>query len=456
MQIAVLAVDGLANDEAADPDTARKLLERIEFPFRAGHATGDFVAKMEAVFYYLFNYRRPWGVPMSLLIDARGELAVVYIGAVEVDQLVKDVGQLKLGALEWLEASLPIQGQWLDQPRHPNLTALIQTLLNDGFVDDAVDFIDRFEKVLAGDAEFSALLSNVAARLAEEGRTNEAKALLKRSISADADNAQAQLQLAKMYFEEGNAAMALRHSRRAVDLRPDSSAALFIVADLLKRERRFEEALTHLEKLIELQPQLLGPRMALGQVLASLLRWEDAAEQYGRAAQIDPQENEAHYQLARVLQKCGRPADAADSYQRALALAPERANIRYSYASALVSLNRRDDAIEQLRKANELQADTPIVLNGLAWLLAATEGRQAAEYQEAVHLARRASELTGHKHPQILDTLASAYAAAGQFDQAVATAERAIELASGAGSAELAGEIEKRLDLYRARQAYRE
>jgi hypothetical protein len=53
-----------------------------------------------------------------------------------------------------------------------------------------------------------------------------------------------------------------------------------------------------------------------------------------------------------------------------------------------------------------------------------------------------------------LDTLAAAYAATGQFSNAVATAEKAIDLARSAGQPQVVKEIEPRLELYRNGQAY--
>jgi hypothetical protein len=44
---------------------------------------------------------------------------------------------------------------------------------------------------------------------------------------------------------------------------------------------------------------------------------------------------------------------------------------------------------------------------------------------EALSLARRACELTGYKHPGFLATLAVACAAAGRFEEAVSTAQKA-------------------------------
>jgi hypothetical protein len=52
------------------------------------------------------------------------------------------------------------------------------------------------------------------------------------------------------------------------------------------------------------------------------------------------------------------------------------------------------------------------------------------------------------------DTLAAAYAAAGRFNDAIATAQKAIELANSAGQTQGVKQIESRLQMYREQRAY--
>ena len=56
----------------------------------------------------------------------------------------------------------------------------------------------------------------------------------------------------------------------------------------------------------------------------------------------------------------------------------------------------------------------------------------------------------------MLDALAVAYAAAGQFDRAVTTAQAALELTSAAGTEGLANAIRHRLELFQQARPYRE
>ncbi len=75
---------------------------------------------------------------------------------------------------------------------------------------------------------------------------------------------------------------------------------------------------------------------------------------------------------------------------------------------------------------------------------------------EAVKLAARAVELAGTNQVGVLDTLAAAYAEAGRFAEATATARQAVAAAEAQGQAELAEQIRQRLTLYGSSQPYRQ
>jgi spermidine synthase len=104
----------------------------------------------------------------------------------------------------------------------------------------------------------------------------------------------------------------------------------------------------------------------------------------------------------------------------------------------------------------ELKPDNVPVLNDLAWLLATTGDVSAEDANKAVKYAQHVCDLTGYKKPEFLDTLAVAYAAAGRFEDAVNTANQAIDIARAGNQEDLANEIQSRMKLYQAGQPYRE
>jgi spermidine synthase len=123
-------------------------------------------------------------------------------------------------------------------------------------------------------------------------------------------------------------------------------------------------------------------------------------------------------------------------------------------AFALMQQGRIEEATQHYEQALRLKPDYPEAQNGLARLLAMLGPAEGGDPIRAVTLAERACELTGNSNANFLDTLAVAYAAAGRFNDAIATAQKAIELARSAGQSQLVAEIETRLQLYRGGQSY--
>ncbi len=113
-----------------------------------------------------------------------------------------------------------------------------------------------------------------------------------------------------------------------------------------------------------------------------------------------------------------------------------------------------DRAIEDLDLAIRLNPADAITLNSKAWILATARSTDLRDGHEAIRLAREAVRLIDN--PAIRDTLAAAYAEAGQFDNAVAAQERAIEMLRTAGRDDEVADYQTRLDLYRYGQPYRE
>ena len=110
-----------------------------------------------------------------------------------------------------------------------------------------------------------------------------------------------------------------------------------------------------------------------------------------------------------------------------------------------LKLELTDEAVVHLRRAVELEPDHVATLNNLAWLLATREGGDAIDVRDAIAFANRAAELTERSDAEVLDTLATAYAADAQFAAAITAAKNAIEVASAAGSIALVEEIGARL-----------
>jgi tetratricopeptide (TPR) repeat protein len=188
--------------------------------------------------------------------------------------------------------------------------------------------------------------------------------------------------------------------------------------------------------------------------LAYMGRVPEAIAQFERALQIKPDYAEAHYNLGITLGRTGKLSEAIAQFERALQIKPDYAEAHYNLGIALGRTGKLSEAIAQFEQALQIKPDYADVQNKLAWLLATCS--DLSNPSRAVTLAERACQLTTNRAAANLDTLAASYAATGRFDDAVATARQAIELARADGQTQLVSEVESRLGLYRNGHAYRE
>jgi Flp pilus assembly protein TadD len=147
-------------------------------------------------------------------------------------------------------------------------------------------------------------------------------------------------------------------------------------------------------------------------------------------------------------------AEATLQFRELLRVRPD-ARTHYYLGLALDSLGQAEDALAHYREAVRLSPNTPLYLNDLAWLLATNPKPELRDGAEAVRLAERTCELSGGKEARFWGTLDAAYAEAGRFAEAIATATKARDLALAAGQPDIARRAEERLAFYRAGKPYR-
>ena len=101
-----------------------------------------------------------------------------------------------------------------------------------------------------------------------------------------------------------------------------------------------------------------------------------------------------------------------------------------------------------LSETRERYSDDVNVAHNLARLLATVPDAALRDGAAALRLALEVRDRTGGRDPRVLDTLAAAYAATGDFGAARQTAETAVALARQLGDLELAREIAANANKY--------
>jgi tetratricopeptide (TPR) repeat protein len=188
----------------------------------------------------------------------------------------------------------------------------------------------------------------------------------------------------------------------------------------------------------------------LGTVFFQQKRMDEAIAHFQQSLEIKPDYAEAHYNLATVLLQQGRTDEAIAHFQKAVEIKPDHASAHKNLGIAFFQQGRMDEAIAHFQQSLEIKPDQVEIQNNLAWLLATCPQASLRNGNQAVELAQRANQLTGNNNPNLLCTLAAAYAEAGRFSEAVETAQRALQLAETYSNPALADDIRSELKLYQA------
>jgi len=248
-------------------------------------------------------------------------------------------------------------------------------------------------------------------------------------------------------------ANAFRISRMALSL---STAAVLLVCGFftIRQVSVWKDSLSlfsHAERVTPLNI------VTLNNLVAELLargKTAEADERIDTAIRSFPGEYPTWWHAANRAQRQGRLDEAIAHYQTALRLRPNEPQLNFLLAMALQQQDK-PEAIRYYRETIRLEPESATALNNLAWLLVTHPDAGLRNGPEAVQFAERACQLAQWQHPYFLGTLAAAYAEVGRFDDAIATANKALALAEKHQEASLRQQILDALVAYKNHQPWR-
>ena len=221
--------------------------------------------------------------------------------------------------------------------------------------------------------------------------------------------------------------------RHSVAVAPDSPDARRALADSLAEQGRLDLAIVHYEAAIRLEPAYIDAMRNLAFYLVTCdddrLRNDERAVELSRQA-------------------CKLTRNMDPGLLRTLAMAHTNRAISFQ------NRGRFHEAIRDYEKAVQADPHYDMALFDLAMLLATCPREDLRNPRRAMDLAKRAAGLVEHLDPARLSVLGAAFAAVGHFDQAVAAAEKALEMARPTDNPQAVAELQRRLGLYQNRTAY--
>jgi tetratricopeptide (TPR) repeat protein len=222
------------------------------------------------------------------------------------------------------------------------------------------------------------------------------------------------------FFRHRDPDRAIVEYRKALELNDDNAYAHRKLGFLLYHVKDvYDEGLAHLLRAASLAPRDASLHYDLGMTWLHQRRFQDAAQHFAEAVRLAPDGIEGehsaakmHFRLGRTLLLVGQAEPAIAPLTRAVDLDTNDADAHYHLAIALADRGKVSEAADHYSQAVELKpaVDTSAILHHL---------------------------------------LATGYRRTREFAKALQHEEKAYELALAEGNEMLAGEIKKRVALYR-------
>jgi tetratricopeptide (TPR) repeat protein len=262
--------------------------------------------------------------------------------------------------------------------------------------------------------------------------------------------------LGLVLFEKGKIDDAIAHYRSALQMQPNWWDAEYNLGTALLAKGQVDEAILHSEKAVSMRPTDPDAQVSLGNLLAQKGRIDEAIAHYQKAITVRPDDFLARYGLGHALLEKGELDGAIQICRSALLLRPLDADCHTTLAIALEGKGNPAEAIQHYQKALELAPISIPTLTNLAWLLATSQDASLRNGLKAVELAKQADRLVGGTNTLVLRTLAAAYAENGEFENAIRTAQSAMQLARMHGEDSLTTDLDQQIALYQLGMPYRD
>ena len=314
--------------------------------------------------------------------------------------------------------------------------------------------IEEYQIALQLNPRYYKTYNNLGNVLTAKGNLNEALEHYRQSRRLKQNYQPALTNEARVLAQKDRFDEAVALYKKAIEIRPSDPKSHYNLAITLSATGRLDEAIYHYQQALRFKPEYPQAYNNLGLAWAKQDRLDKAIDCWRETLRISPTHHGAHNNLGLALAQQGKLHQAIEHYRCALNIDPDYYPAHHNLASALDDQGKIKEAVTHYHNAVRLKPDLLTAMKRLAWILATHRDPTIRNPAQALPLAQRAAELTSYRQITALDTLAAAYAALGRFEEAVATAENAIELARKTGKDQREQQIRRRLSLYRQKKPY--
>ena len=261
--------------------------------------------------------------------------------------------------------------------------------------------------------------------------------------------------LGELLRRKGQLDAAVEQVRMAFQIYPNVKLSCEL-ADMLLEDGKPDEAAIWFHKALQIQPDYPLAYDGLGRAYAARGRMDDAIQNFQKALQFQPEMPSTYFDLGNAYIRKGQSDLAIENWQKAVDMQPTFARAQANLANALMSKGQVAQAIQHWEAALAVQPNMVGPQVGLAWVMATCPLPALRDGPDALVLAEKATQLTGGRDPMALRALAAAFGENGQFDNAVAAVQRAIQIANLQGNTGFASSLQPQLKAYQSGQPFRD
>ena len=255
----------------------------------------------------------------------------------------------------------------------------------------------------------------------------------------------------KMKFDAGDFRQCIPDFTEAIRLNQAIPSAYYHRGTAWRKIGEAENAINDFSEAIRIDATYAAAYIGRAQALGMKGDQKGAIEDFSHAIRLQPKNTFAIRSRAHALQSIGENDRAIQDLDQAILLNPKSAWSHRRRGDLWLNKKEFERAIKDFEVAIALDSKNAWVHNQLAWLLATCSDPKFRDAPRAIELAEKACALSEYEYRKV-DTLAAAYAADGQFDQAIRWQERAIELAPISAKED----YRMRLRLYKSGMSYYE
>jgi protein O-mannosyl-transferase len=259
--------------------------------------------------------------------------------------------------------------------------------------------------------------------------------------------------LADIYMDEGKLDAAIQQYRMSLAIRMDPEICHNLGNALLQIGKP-DEAAVYFAKALELDPKYAVGYSDLGNMYLQKGQIDPAIQYMQKALEMEPDMPITYYNLGNAYAEEKRLDLAIRYWEKAIEIQPDYPMPHNNLGNAFLIGGQTAKAVEQWKLALQYMPNLTTAQVNLAWVLATCPDPSLRDGPGAIALAERAYQLSGGRNPVALRSLAAGFAENGQYADAIAAAQQALQLSRGNPS--LTGMIREQLKYYQAHQPFRD